>query len=316
MDIKQIRYFVAIAEEGSFSAAAQRVNVAQPSLSQRVMQLERQHKVKLLERSPRGVRLTRSGEILLAHAREILAAVERASEAVRSSGSVPQGSVTFGMPSSVSMVLSVPLAETVRLELPEVRLCAIEAMSGFIQGWLEDMTIDIGVLYDKRGVRHLSHRQLMTEALHFFAAPDAWPFRSRAGSPVPMRDLPGVELILPSQKHGLRIMIDRYAKAEGVALNVVTEMDALAQIKSLVARGSGYTILAPAAAIDRVERGELIMAPIVDPVPVRPVYLVRNPVKPVTLASRAVEVLTVDIIDDLTRRGIWKAVEVPGPAAR
>ena len=98
----------------------------------------------------------------------------------------------------------------------------------------------------------------------------------------------------------------------GVALNVVVEMDALTQIKTLVGRGSGYTILAPAAAIDRVERGELIMAPIVEPVLTRPVYLVRNPAKPVTVASRAVESVTLEVISDLVRRGIWRAHDHPG----
>ena len=146
MDIKQLRYFVAIAEEGSLSAAAGRIGIAQPSLSQHVKNLEQQLGIDLLARSPRGVALTQSGVLLLSHARRILAAVEQASEDVRASGLDPRGEVSFGLPSSVSMVLSVPLAETVRLELPEVRLRAIEAMSGFIQGWLEEGSIDLGIL--------------------------------------------------------------------------------------------------------------------------------------------------------------------------
>ncbi|SDD26604.1 LysR family transcriptional regulator [Ruegeria marina] len=313
MDIRQLRYFVAIAEEGSLSAAAQRVNVAQPSLSQHVIALERELDVTLLDRSPRGVSLTESGEVLLSHAREVIAALERTRAAVRESGSEPQGEVSFGLPSSIAMVLSVPLAETVRLELPKVRLRAIDAMSGFIKTWLEDQSIDLGMLYDIASVGHLSHRQLMTEELHFFSAPDAWPFHSRAGSPVRFADLAEVELVLPSPHHGLRSMIDRFARGQGVSLNVATEMDALAQIKIMVSRSSGYTILAPAAAIDFVERGELIMAPIVKPAMVRPVYLVRNPARPVTRASLELERITLEVIRDLVARGIWQAFD---PAAR
>lgn len=307
MDIRQLRYFIAIAEEGSLSQASQRLHVAQPSLSQQMLKLEADLGVTLLERSPRGVTLTEPGRILLDRAREITAALARAAEDVRQAGTVPQGAVAFGLPSSVSMVLSVPLAETVRIELPKVRLRAIEAMSGFIQDWLVAQSIDLGILYDLGAARHLSHTLLMTERLRFFSAPDAWPFRSRAGSPVRLADLAGVELILPSQNHGLRVMIDRHARARGVALDVVVEMDALSQIKTLVERGSGHTILAPAAAIDRVERGELIMAPIVEPELVRPVHLVRNPAKPVTQASRAVERVCRQVIADLIRRGIWQA---------
>lgn len=311
MDIRQLRYFIAIAEEGSLTGAAQRVHVAQPSLSQHVIRLEDELGVRLLERSPRGVTLTELGEVLLSHAREIAASLDRAVEAVRRSGSTPQGEVAFGLPSSVSMVLSVPLAETVRLELPRVRLKAIEAMSGFIQSWLEAQSLDLGILYDVGAVRHLAHTRLMTEELRFFSAPDAWPFRTRAGSPVRLADLAGVELILPSGTHGLRVLIDRTARSQGVALQVPLEMDALGQIKALVARGSGHTILAPAAAIDRVERGELVMAPIVEPRITRPVFLVRNPAKPITQASRAVERITIEVIRDLVRRGIWQVEEPP-----
>ncbi|RFC64186.1 LysR family transcriptional regulator [Fulvimarina endophytica] len=309
MDIRQLRYFVAIAEEGSLTAAAQRVNVAQPSLSQHVIALEQELDVKLLERSPRGVSLTQPGEVLLTHAREVIAALERAREAVRQSDEAPRGEVAFGLPSSIAMVLSVPLAETVRLELPKVKFRAIDAMSGFIKTWLEDQSIDLGILYDLGSVRHLSHRELMTEELHFFSAPDAWPFKTAPGSPVPLKALEGVELVLPSPHHGLRSMIDRIARGQGVALHVTTEMDGLGQIKTMVARGSGYTVLAPAAAIDFVERGELIMAPIVEPAMVRPVYLVRNPAKPETRASREMERLTLDVIHDLVARGIWQALD-------
>lgn len=307
MDIRQLRYFIAIAEEGSLSAAAQRVNVAQPSLSQHVIALERALNVQLLERSPKGVSLTQSGQLLLTHARTIVAALDVATQEVRQSGTEAVGDISFGLPSSVSMVLSVPLAETVRLELPRVRLRAIEAMSGFIQTWLEDLSIDLGILYDVSAVRHLKARHLMTEDLCFFSAIDAWPFNTVPGAAVRMADLAQVELVLPSRHHGLRIMIDRLTRANNVHLNVTTEMDALSQIKALVARGSSHTVLAPAAAFDFVERGELIMAPIIEPTMTRPVYLVRNPAKPMTAASLELERITVEVINDLIERGIWRA---------
>ena len=309
MDIRQIRYFVTIAEEGSLSAAALRIGVAQPSLSQHVIALEAELGVTLLDRSPRGVTLTASGEVLVSHARRVIAALDAAIEAVRQSGSEPQGAVTFGLPSSIAMVLSVPLAETVRLELPKVRLRLIDAMSGYIKDWLADQSIDLGMLYDVGSVRHLAHTQLMTEALHFFSAPDAWPFETEPGAPVPLARLSGVELVLPSPHHGLRAMIDRAVKPHGLALDVATEMDGLGQIKIMVARGSGYTILAPAAAIDFVERGELVMAPIVRPTLARPVYLVRNPTRPVTRAGKEVERITLEVIRDLVRRGVWQALD-------
>ena len=79
-----------------------------------------------------------------------------------------------------------------------------------------------------------------------------------------------------------------------------------ADLRILVARGSGCTILAPAAAIDAVERGELAMAPIVEPRLIRPVYLVRNPAKPLTRASAELERITLEVVRDLIGRGIWR----------
>jgi LysR family nitrogen assimilation transcriptional regulator len=309
VDIRQLKYFIAIAEEGSLSAASARLRVAQPSLSQHVIKLEDELGVRLIERSPRGTVLTESGQILVRHAKEICASMDVCRESVRQSGGVPHGAVTFGLPSSVSMVLSVPLAETVMVELPHVKLRAIEAMSGFIRTWLEDQTIDLGFLYEVDGIKRCDVRQLMSEHLHFFSAPDSWPLKSTPGAPVRLSDIQSLDLILPSQQHGLRHTIERYGRSSGRGFNVVIEMDALSQIKELVARGSGYTILAPAAAHDRVQTGELVMSRIVDPVMSRPVYLVRNQAKPLTRACQAVERITIDVIKDLVRRKIWTVAE-------
>ena len=95
------------------------------------------------------------------------------------SGGVPKGEVSFGMPSSVSMVLSVPLTETVLVEQPHIKLRVIEAMSGFIRAWLEDQTIDLAFLYEVHELRHCEVSKLMSEDLYFFAAPTTGHLRRR-----------------------------------------------------------------------------------------------------------------------------------------
>jgi LysR family nitrogen assimilation transcriptional regulator len=216
------------------------------------------------------------------------------------------GTVRFGMPPSSSMVMSVPLAETVRIELPKVRLRASEAMSGFIKTWVEDGTVDIGLLYNLQGAEHFSTTHVLDERLFFFSAPDAWPLATPPGTSVPMRDLESLELVLPGEPHGLRRIIERAAASSGVTLNVVTELDAMTQIKELVARGSGFSIFAPAACHDFVESGRLLMAPIVDPIISRPVYLVRNPKAAQSRACLAIEQIALHVAADLVKRGIWQ----------
>jgi len=196
----------------------------------------------------------------------------------------------------------------VRLELPEVRLRAVEAMSGYIKHWIDDGTVDIGFLYDLSDAGPLRATHVMDEALYFYSAPDAWPLDTPPGTPVALRDLQRLDMILTS--NGLRQTIEGYCQRNGVSLNVVIEMDAMTQIKELVARGSGYTIFAPVAAQDFVRRGELLRAPIVEPRMTRPVYLVSNPARVMTRACRSVEQVTLDVARELVQRGIWEATLV------
>lgn len=311
MDIRHLRYFIAISEERSLSAASQRLGVAQPSLSQHVIKLEEQLGVSLMERSPRGITLTEEGHLLVRHARAICQSLDLCVAEMKDAGGAVRGPVTFGLPPSVSMVMSVPLAETVRIELPAVRLQAIEAMSGYIRTWLEDGTVDMAFLYSLDRKDQFRTRHLLDEQLCFFSAPDNWPFDTPPGKPVRLADVAALELILPTASHGLTKTITRYTAEMGIALNVVIEMDAMTQIKELVARGSGHTIFAPAAAQDFVARGELVKSPIMDPEIWRPVYLATNPGRPMSRAGRAVEKITLVVARDLVRRGIWEGKLTP-----
>ncbi len=301
-----MKYFIAIAENRSLAAAAGQIGIAQPSLSQHVKLLEQRLGVELLVRSPRGVELTEAGHVMLAHARRITAAMDLALEDVRLAGTDPVGQVVFGFPSSVSMVLSVPLAETIRLEHPKIRFRAVEAMSGFIKEWLADGSIDLAILYDTGNLKNTESHLLLAEDLHFYCATDSWPFDTPPTVPVSLRKVAAEELVLPSSNHGLRSLIDRYCKSHGIVPNVVVEMDSLAQILALVARGSASTILAPAAAHDYVDAGKLLSSPIIEPTIRRPVYLARNPGHMVTRASREVEAITIKVVRELVQRDIWK----------
>lgn len=307
MDIRHLRYFLAIIDSQSLSVAAQKLGVAQPSLSQHLRKMEEELGVALVERSSRGVSATKDGLMVAEHARSICAKFDESMSEIRNLSGELRGTVSFGIPPSAAMAMSVPLAETVRLELPHVRLRAVEAMSSYIKKWIEDGTVEMAIVYDLESSEHLRATHLLNEELHFISAPDNWPFRSPVGSPVEFRDLEKVELILPSSSNGLRRTIDRYQTAYGVNLNVVIDMDAMTQIKELVSRGSGHAILAPVAIRDLTERGELISAPIINPVLTRPVHLVNHPARTLSRATKAVEAITLKVAHELVERKIWNA---------
>lgn len=311
VDIRQLRYFVAIADQQSMSLASEKLGVAQPSLSHHVMRVEEELGVRLLVRSTRGVTLTESGRRLYGHARDLLRAFEAALVDVREQAAEElSGPVCFAFPSSVSNVLTVPLAETVRNAFPKLVLRAMDAMSGHVQTWLLEGTIDFGVLYDSNVARELTLRPLLVEPLYLVAARDCW--RGDVGAngvareAVPLRECADLGLILPHRAHGLRETVERCALTQNIALDVVLEMDSLSRIKTMVARGSGYSILAHAAVHEEVERGELILVPIREPAIRRTVYLATNPNRPLKRAAREVAALAEEIARELVGKGYWR----------
>ena len=310
MDVRQLRYFGAIAELGSVSAAAHRLGVAQPSLSQHVKHLEEELGITLLVRSPRGVILTEGGQILLAHAKSILDAVDMAVGDLRNhSSSELKGPVSFAIPSSASNVLSVPLCETVQHEFPNIMLRTTEAMSGHVQEWLVQGQVDLGILYDIRRVKHLRSIPLLEEDLYLVVSPDNWSEPvgpdGIAESPVKLSDCASLGLVLPQRTHGLREIIEDFASQRGITVQVPVEMDSLTNMKALVSRGSAYSILARAAIVEELHRKTLIAVPICDPVLRRTVYLVRNPSRPATEAVFKVERLIIEIVGELVTKGRW-----------
>ena len=229
MDIRQLRYFVAIADQHSMSLASEKLGVAQPSLSHHVMRVEEELGVQLLVRSTRGVTLTESGRRLYTHAQSILRAVEAAVADLRDHAAELSGPVSFAFPSSVSNVLTVPLSETVRNEFPKIVLRAMDAMSGHVQAWLSEGVIDFGILYDVHFARELDMRPLLVEDLYLVAARDCWKGEALksgfARESVSLAECARLGLILPHRAHGLREMLERAAAAQDIALDVVLEMD-------------------------------------------------------------------------------------------
>ncbi|MGY1740604.1 LysR family transcriptional regulator [Blastococcus sp. SYSU D01050] len=111
MELRQLRYFVAVAEEGRFSRAAQRLHMAAPSLSQQIGALERELRVPLFERTPQAARLTRAGLVLVERARIVLAEVDRAVADVRVAGAESREHLTLRVATMADLVLGGPLRQ-------------------------------------------------------------------------------------------------------------------------------------------------------------------------------------------------------------
>ncbi|MCB1953497.1 MAG: LysR family transcriptional regulator, partial [Rhodocyclaceae bacterium] len=147
MELRQLRYFSAIAKHGSFSKAAEQVFVAQSALSHQLAQLESELGARLFHRSRRGVVLTEAGRVFLAHATAILRQVEDARASVMNVAGEPSGKVVFGVPHSASNALALPLLQAVREQLPKVELELTEELTGNLVPQLRSGQINLAVLF-------------------------------------------------------------------------------------------------------------------------------------------------------------------------
>ena len=291
MNLLQLKYFVAIVEEGSFTKASGRLFVAQPSLSQHVKNLEQELGAQLLRRTPRGIETTDEGAELLRHARAILEQLDAARAAVHNASEEPSGQVVVGVPPTVSERITVPLVLRMGRETPKVSPRIVEGLSGYVLNWIEEGRVDIGVLYGTQHAAGIESRELCREDLYLISpAADG-----DAGPDVTFGEVASKRLVLPGAHSGLRSLLEGIAQNENVDLDVHIEVDALSQMRALAAAGAGSTVLPVWAVTDEIERGTLVARRIVAPEVRRTLSIAHSSERPLLNAQRAV----IAVIDDL-----------------
>lgn len=315
MDLRQMNYFVSIVDHHSVSAAAAKLGIAQPSLSDVLGKLERELDAQLMIRTPRGTRLTEAGAALARHSRDILARVDVAIQDVRRLGGSRDGTVAIGLPPSMALLLSVPLAETIRNDFPGIKLRIVESMSGYVLDWLGSGHIDIACLYEAPDSARFTSQPILHEDLFVVTAPDHWPSVPVVGGvatkAIDFTEAAKLPLVMPSRPHGLREIVERHARSSGCTTNVVMEVDSLLHILKLVDRASAYTILSHAACLDLVNDGRLILVPIDQPVLRRTAYLARKNSTLATTPSLQVEEVIRTVIEEAIGRYKLKATLPP-----
>ena len=301
MDIRQLRYFISIAEQGGFTQGARHLHVAQPALSHHIGQLEKELNVQLLERHARGARLTESGECLLNHARLVLRQMEVAREEVADTASNARGIVRIGLATAASMAIAIPILEAATKRLPEIEIKIVETMSGFLKEWVLNGRLDIAVLYNVDAREGFIVEPLLNENLYLVMPSDA----DLPGESVRFASLADFPLILPSTAHGLRLLVDSFAAARGVTLQVALDLDSTTQIVKMVALGRGYSILSPAAVKDAVQHGEVRVLRIVEPEVTRSIVLASSCDRASTRTIDTVRNLIVEVVHQLVINEKW-----------
>lgn len=307
MDLRQLKYFSAVVESGSFSKAADRLHVAQPSLSQHVRHMEEELGVMLLHRGAHGVSATEAGDRLHRHAKHILAQFAEIADSVRGEAMAPRGEVRFGLPATVGELLAAPLIEAAKVRYPDVRIRVVEAMSGYILEWLRRGNVDLAMIYSTADPQGLAVHHGLSEEICLFASPGIEGVADLKGNTVRLADAASLPLVVPGPGHGLRELIDEAALSARVALNPAVEIDSYSQIKKLVERGLGFGILPRMAVQQGAEAGTFRVWGFENPRITRKVYLAYSTERPLPNAPRAVGQLAWDILRGLVRDKVWTA---------
>jgi LysR family nitrogen assimilation transcriptional regulator len=264
MNLRQLRYFAKIVECGSFSRAAAEVHIAQPALSQQVAELEQNLGVALLHRTARGVRPTPAGPALYAEALEILRRIERLPNIVQSAQGEAQGSVKFGMSSTLAAVFGGPFMDVVKQALPKVLLRFVVQDSQTLRTQILDQHIDLALVFEDLPGIGFVRAPLFRQRLYLVQRK----MTARTAQRVTLARLATMPLVLPARPNLVRKILDDGFVAAGVEPVTVAEADAFSSVLSAVQSGIGATILPKGDFSDSPGNTNLIAIPI-DP----PIYL-------------------------------------------
>ena len=241
MDLKQLEYFVRVAELGSFTRASAALNVAQPALSRQVRLLEVELRQSLLVRNGRGAVPTEAGRLLIEHGRGILHQVERAREELARVRGGLAGRVAVGLPTSVAKVLTVPLMRAFRIALPDATLAVSEGLSVAMQESLSTGRLDIAMLYNALPSADIEVQHMLSEDLYLVQS--AQQAIGKAQQILLLDELADFALIIPTRPNAIRALVDSSLAALGLRLQIGLEIDGVAAILDLVADGAGCAVL-------------------------------------------------------------------------
>lgn len=235
MNLRALRYFVAIADAGSLTAAAEAIAIAQPALTRQLRELETDLGVQLLQRTPRGVLLTQAGVTLYESAQRMLAEAARVRQQLAQRQDTTKSTVVLGTSPTLARVLLPSLLENCMRSLAHVQLRAREAFTPTLLDWLERGVVDMAIVTNPEPGRALTLHPLLGEpfALISNAAMGIAPV-------VSVSQLTRIPLIITSLHLGI---VERQLLPLRAHLQVQSVIDSVDSIHELILRDSWATIM-------------------------------------------------------------------------
>ncbi len=241
MEMCQFRYFLAVAEAGSFTRAAERCSVAQPSLSQQISKFERELGFRLFDRLPRGALLTDAGRVLLPRARSILAEVNEIASTIRTDVESGVGPLRVGAIPTMAPFLMPPLVKRFTSRFPDCDLSLREDFTENVIAGVLDYTLDLAIVSTPIENETVQLNVLGRERLLLVAAADfALPIFDDSLTIADLRDQPAVVL---HEMHCLGQQIESFCSTRRLKRRIVCRTTQLDTVLRLVELGLGISLV-------------------------------------------------------------------------
>ncbi|MFF8954333.1 transcriptional regulator CynR [Streptomyces sp. NPDC014894] len=293
LELRHLRYLLAVAEHGNFTRAAEDLRISQPTLSQQIKQLERAVGVQLLDRTGRSVRLTDAGETYVHYARRALRDLAAAERAVLDVADLSRGSLRLAVTPTFTAYLIGPLVAELHARHPGIALDVEEMTQDRIEAGLLADELDVGIAFSGPHLPGITGAALFTETLGLVVGAD----RPEAGRelPLPVKELADRRLALLSGNFATRGHTDAYFARHGVTPRIVVEANSIQALIEIVRRTPLATVLPDAVTHDH---------PLLSPIPLEPalpartVVLLRRESGYRSAAARAFTRLVEDVVRD------------------
>jgi LysR family nitrogen assimilation transcriptional regulator len=261
LDVAALRDFILVVDSGSLTRAASLAGIAQPTMSQRIAQLEAQVGHRLLERGPRGVEATAAGLELYRGAQQVVRQIDGLAASIGTGSSDIRGSVSIGLPSTVAPMLVPELLSLVRERHPGVRLELFESMSGYIEELLGRGRLDLAVLFRESDHPLPGDVRLYDEELFLAGRPGA----GAGESATTAQALVERPLVAPGRYSNLRRLVDRFFADAGLVPDVVADVESLTAMVRVAQAGVADAVL-PRSVATSFTGPELVLRPLDPPV--------------------------------------------------
>ncbi len=318
MEIRQLRYFVAIVECGSLSRAATVLHVVQSALSQQMSQLEEDLGATLLLRSVRGVQVTEAGAVFFRHAQAILKQVENARHALQGCNSAVRGVVAVGMPNGTAIVMASTFLTRVVREFPQIQVTIVEAPSQQLTEMVAAGKLDFSFLYHTNPLHGFETENLLSEPLCLLtqvspamAGGSASASNAARQRTIGLEELAQMPLILPGRANATRTLLEAACCTSGTTLSIVAEVTSLNTLLACVKAGLGSAVLTAANVAKLADMpAQCCTVRVIEPRVERSTVMARSREYPLTQAAETAYRLARDTAVGMVASGEWPGGEV------